>query len=202
MAHRPPERTLRGGIAFAVFILTTACGSAGPTPIVFDEPLPDDPGPDVGGKALQDRIFADGVVTAAEYERAYAKALDCMREEGFDVVGPMSHDDSRAPMVIEPGSDPRLRLSSFARNTDRGDGVDRFGPVNGRCQAQWSYAVELVYLGQFAPTEAETQAWIERAWECMRENGHPINEPPTLEDATASVAYGCEPWLVDEDPET
>jgi hypothetical protein len=195
------SRPFRAALVVLSLVLLGGCGVVTPTPLVFDEPLPDDPGPDVGGKALQAEIFADGEVTAAEYERAYAKGLECMRNEGFDVVGPLKFGDSRAPIAIEPGVDPRPRLSSFAHDPDP-PGEDRFGPVNARCQAQWSYAVEQVFLERFAPTEEETQAWIERAWDCMRTNGHPINDPPTLQDAMASVAYDCEPWLVDEDPAT
>jgi hypothetical protein len=192
------SRPFRAALA-VVSVLLVGCGVVVPTPLVFDEPLPDDPGRDVGGRALQDEIFADGEITADEYERSAKAAVACMRDEGFDVVGPLRFGDSRAPVAIAPGWDPRLRLSSFARNADP-PGEDRFGPVNARCLAQWSYAVEQVYLKQFAPTEEETQAWIKRALECMRENGHPISKPPTLRDATSSVAHGCEPWVDDEDP--
>jgi hypothetical protein len=186
----------------ACLALAACAADLVPTPIVFDEPLPDDPGPDQGGEALQEGIFADGTVTAEEYERAYAAAVECQRDEGFEVIGPLTFGDSRAGMVIEPGTDPRLRLTSMALGTEQPDGVDRYGPVNARCQAQWSHAVEQEYLRQFAPTEEETRAWIERGWECLRANGHPIGDPPTLQDATSSAAYGCQPWLDDEDPAT
>jgi hypothetical protein len=194
---------VRALLAVVVAIFVAGCAfELPPTPIVFDNPLPDDPGPDQGGTALQERIFADGTVTAAEYEEAFTAAVECQREDGFDVIGPLEFGDSRAGMAIEPGMDPRLRLSSIVINTEQADGVDRYGSVNARCQAQWLYAVEQEYLRQVAPTEEEMQAWIERAWDCLRANGHPIGDPPTLQDATSSAAYGCEPWIDDEDPET
>lgn len=160
-----------------------------PTPIVFHGRLPADPGPDVGGRALQEAIFADGVVTFDEYERAFAAAIQCMRDEGFDVEGPLRYPDGF--VAVQPGFDPRLKLTLVAHV--EGDENDRFGEVNARCQAQWSYAVEWVFLHQFAPTEAEIQAWLERAWECARRLGLPLSDPPTVEDAVNAVPP-CEPW--------
>lgn len=161
------------------------------TPIVFDEPLPDDPGPDVGGRALQELVFADGEVTFAEYERATVAAIQCMRDEGFQVEGPLRYPDGGL-LIVEPGHDPRLRLSLRA---DVGnDPTDRFGRVNGRCRAQWSYAIEQVYLRQFAPSEEEVRAWLERAWACGRERGLPLSNPPTENEALDAVGQGCRPW--------
>jgi hypothetical protein len=186
------------GAALAVVVAALLIGcSAGPptaaTPIVFDEPPPFDPGPDVGGRALQQAIFADGVVTHDEYERAYTAAIQCMRGEGFEVEGPLRYPDG--PLVFTVGADPRLRLTLAARPGD--DPEDRFGEVNGRCLAQWSYAVEQVYLRQFAPTEDEFQAWLERAWECARDRGLPLSDPPTSQEASDAVLFGCQPWESD-----
>ena len=162
-----------------------------PTPIVFDEPLPDDPGPDVGGRALQQEVFADGKVTDAEYERAVIATVACIRQEGFIVQGPLRYPDG--PITVAPGEDPTRRLGVIMRAVNPEDDA-RSGEVSGRCQAQWSYAIERVYLDQFAPTEAEIQAWLERAWACMREQGIEVSDRPTELEAMDSVAYGCKPW--------
>jgi hypothetical protein len=164
-----------------------------PTAIVFEGPLPDDPGPDVGGKALQAEIFADGVVTADEYERAMVAAVQCMRAEGFEVEGPLHYPEGG--ISVEPGYDPTHELSIRARVAN--DPQDRYGDINARCQAQWSYAVERVYLSQFEPTEAEIRAWLERAWRCLEENRQPLSSPPAIEEALSSVAFGCRPWEAD-----
>ncbi|MEX2323528.1 MAG: hypothetical protein WEA29_07130 [Acidimicrobiia bacterium] len=65
----------------------------------FDEITLDvDPGPDRGGAALKAEVFADGVVTFDEYERAMNAYAQCVREEGFEVRGPLTFptDDGTA----------------------------------------------------------------------------------------------------------
>ncbi len=182
----------RLGVIVWMLALVTACAAgAAPTPITFDEPLPHDPGPDVGGPALQAAIFADGMVNHAEYERAFTAAIDCMRNEGFDVEGPLTYPDGA--LVISPGMDPTLRLTLLAHNVPAAEDA-RWSEVNGRCLAQWSYAVERVYLDAFAPSEAEIAAWYERAWACMREQGIELSDPPTDAEGLDSVSYGCRPW--------
>lgn len=190
VASRNPPRA-----ALVLLLLgVVACSQAITlTPVVFNEPLPNDPGPDVGGRALQDEVFADGQVTFGEYERAMVASVGCMRDEGFNVEGPLRYPDG--PLLVEPGVDPRHRLTLLARSvTDD----QRWGEVNGRCQAQWSYAIEQVFLRQFTPTQAEIRAWLERAWACLREKGVPLSNPPTEEDAMQSIPYGCRPWEANE----
>ncbi len=173
--------------------LIGGCGSAStPTPIVFDDPLPVDPGSDVGGRALQEQIFADGQVSFDEYERAFAAAVQCMRDEGFDVEGPLHYPDGY--LVVEPGWDPRHWLTSRAHTGD--DPTDLYGEVNARCQAQWSYAVGTVYRRQFQPSEAEVQAWLEQAWQCAREKSLQVSAPPTVDEAMTAVTFGCRPWEI------
>lgn len=58
--------------------------------IPFDEITLDvDPGPDQGGAALKAEVFADGVVTFDEYERAMNAYAQCVRDEGFALLHPM-----------------------------------------------------------------------------------------------------------------
>jgi hypothetical protein len=162
--------------------------------VVFDEPLPFDPGPDVGGRVLQEEVFADGEVTFDEYERAMTAAAQCMRDGGFDVEGPLRYPEGG--LAVEPGVDPSIRLDILALAIT-GDASDRYGEVNGRCQAQWSYAIETVWFRQNAPTEEEIQAWLDRAWDCLDTLGVPVSNPPTVEEAVGSVAHGCKPWESD-----
>ena len=172
-----------------------ATPSRSSTPIVFNEPLPEDPGPDVGGRALQQEVFADGKVTADEYERAMVAMVQCMREEGFDVLGPLRYPEG--PLAISPGIDPRHRLGVLARDVPAAE-EGRWSEVSGRCQAQWSYAIEQVYLRQFNPTQDEIRAWLERAWACSKEKGLPLSNPPTEREAMNSISYGCRPWEASE----
>ena len=182
--------------ALVVLCLTACGGQTGPTPLVFEGRLPADPGPDEGGRALAEDIFADGEVTFDEYERAFTAGVQCMRDAGFEVEGPLRYPDGA--LLIEPGVDPRNRLTLRALNTDRGDGIDHFGPVNERCEAQWYYAVERLWDEQWEPTQAEIDAWLERAWTCAGEMGLPLSSPPTDHEAMDAVAYGCQPWLADD----
>lgn len=177
-------------------LLVAACSELGssPEPIVWNEPLPYDPGPDVGGLTLQSEIFSDGEVTFDEYERAFTAGVECMRVEGFDVEGPLRYPDG--PLVMEPGIDPRHRLTLVAHDVTP-DVDERWSDVNQRCQVQWYYMVEQVYLRQFNPTEEELRAWLERAWACALEKNMGLSDPPTEEEAMAAVGSGCRPWESD-----
>lgn len=194
MDHASKNRR-RAALALLLFGVMACSPATTPTPLVFNEPLPDDPGPDVGGRALQAEVFADGIVTADEYERAMVAMVQCMREEGFDVLGPLRYPEGA--LSISPGIDPRYRLGVVARNVPAAE-EGRWSEVSGRCQAQWSYAIEQVYLRQFNPTQDEIRAWLERAWACAKEKGLPLSDPPTEQEAVRSVAYGCQPWEATE----
>lgn len=161
---------------------------------ILTEPLPADPGPDVGGPALEVEVFADGVVTFDEYERAVYAAIECMRAEGFVIEGPHRYPDALF-VTVGPGWDPSLLFTFAARDVDDDD---RWTEVSDRCQAQWSYRIEQVWLEQNAPSEAEVQAWLDRAWTCLRERGAQLSDPPTPEEALQVTAYGCRPWEADD----
>lgn len=156
--------------------------------------LADDPGPDKGGIALNEEVFADGQVTFAEYERAVIAALECVTREGFEVEGPLYYPN--APLPISPGSDPRLSIGfQVVYREETTEERDAFlSEVMGRCQAQWMDRISQVWLEQHAPTQEEVQAWLERAWACARDRGLEVSDPPTIEQAIMSVLSGCRPW--------
>jgi hypothetical protein len=157
---------------------------------VLQQPMPHDPGPDEGGSALRDEIFADFEVAFDEYERAATAAVDCMRRQGFDVEGPSRYPDG-AHAVIVPGVDPTNVLTWAAVNPSD---EDRWLEVGGTCYAQWLYHVEAVWDLQNAPSEREVQEWLKRAWACGEENGLDLSEPPTIDEALEAVNLGCRPW--------
>ncbi len=160
-------------------------------PLTFDQPLPDDPGPDVGGAALTAAAFADGVVTFAEYERAMSAAVECMRTAGLAVDGPLRYPDGY--LAISPGSDPRWRLT-LRIEVPEDTSVDA-SAISGSCQAQWSYAVESLWFESLAPSQSEVQLWLESAWSCATRNGMELDNPPTETNAVDAVAaFGCKPW--------
>lgn len=180
-------------VAFAVGDGAAVGGPAGPDQELIEEamraPLPGDPGPDVGGRALEREVFADGLVTFDEYERAVVAAIQCLRDEGFTVVGPYQYPEG--PLVYSPGDDPSIRLTYGV--IDTGD-EPRQGQALERCDAQWLYRIRYVWLGKHAASDAEIQAWLERAWACARQKGLPLSDPPTEEDADNAVFHGCRPW--------
>lgn len=191
-------------IAMSVLVLagcTPAGDSAGPSLedeacALVEEVLEAEPSYDPAyheqGLEFQLPILADCVVTFAEYEQAVLAEVDCVRREGFEIEGPSSYPEGG--MVVYPGGDPRLFLYTWAVNVHDDEAFD---DVSARCDAQWSYWVKAVWSAQHAPTESEVQAWLERAWECAAEQGFPISDPPTLDDAANAVfpGSGCEPWL-------
>jgi hypothetical protein len=139
---------------------------------------------------LQERVLADGEVTPAEYEQATQATVDCVRAEGYTVEGPARYPD--APVYHSaPGADPRDYLYWAATGVDDDEA---FYAVSDRCTAEWSERVEAAWQAQHAPSEEEVQAWLERAWECMRERGLPLSDPPTDEEADLSIQHGCRPW--------
>ncbi len=184
-------------LTLVALLTVAACSEAAtvPEPIVWNEPLPYDPGPDVGGLTLQREIFSDGKVTFDEYERAFTAGVECMRAEGFEVEGPLRYPE--APLAIAPGTDPRHRLGLIARNI-AAEEDERWSDVNQRCQVQWYYMVEQIYLRQFVPTEEETRAWLERAWACAEAKGVDLSDPPTEDEAVMAVGLGCRPWESDQ----
>lgn len=203
MSWRPCyKRGMRCGTSLALCLaIAVACtgGSADSPPSseaesgrelierILSEPLPADPGPDVGGRALQDEVFADDVVTFAEYERAVAAYAQCLRDEGFELLGPYEGGQ------FSPGFDPRMFLSVSVRIPD--DAAEaRFDEVGSRCQMQWSYHIELVWEAQNAPSEEAVQEWLEQAWTCGRDRGVEVSDPPTVHEAMLAVTAGCTPW--------
>jgi hypothetical protein len=77
------------------------------------------------------------------------------------------------------------------------DEDQRLSEVDARCESQWSYRIEQVWLRKHAPTQEEVRAWSERAWRCARERGLPLSDPPTEVDALDAVSFGCHPWEAD-----
>lgn len=157
---------------------------------VLQQALPFDPGPDEGGSALRDEIFADFRVTFDEYERAVTAAVECMRRQGFDIEGPTRYPDG-AYAVIVPGMDPTKVLTWAAVNPAD---EDRWLEVSGTCQAQWLYHVEAVWKLQNEPSERDVQEWLSRAWTCGAGKGLELSEPPTIDEALEAVNLGCRPW--------
>lgn len=167
--------------------------------IPFDEiSLGVDPGPDRGGRALKEEVFADGEVTFDEYERAMAAYAECLRDEGFDVRGPMPYGPD-VGMSLSPGEDPRTHLIVILDEVLDAAADEWYSEVDERCQEQWSFAIETVWREQNVATESDLQQWLERAWECARQRGTALSDPPTELEATLSAMHGffgdgCVPW--------
>ncbi|MEX2323525.1 MAG: hypothetical protein WEA29_07115 [Acidimicrobiia bacterium] len=195
--------------AIVALLLAACAGSPQVSPISstpFDEiripqftgPGALDPGPEMGGRALKDEVFADGMVTFDEYERAMNAYAQCVRDEGFEVDGPFVQSP-QVGYALSPGEDPRNLLIVSFPGIDSEPKRARNSEVDLRCQEQWSFAIETVWREQNAATGAELEAWLERAWECARQRGTLLSDPPTLDEAMRSanagfVGDGCVPW--------
>lgn len=166
----------------------------------FDEiTLNVDPGTDAGGRALKEEVFSDGVVTFDEYERAMNAYAQCVRDEGFEVRGPLSYPaDDGTVAGFGPGEDPRDLLNVWFPGVFDAAESDRLSNVDLRCQEQWSYAIQFIWREQNRATGVELQEWLERAWECARQRGTVLSDPPTEIEAMMSANDGhfdgCVPW--------
>lgn len=147
--------------------------------ILATELPPVDPGPDDGGLTMQERILADGLVTADEYRHAMQATVTCVEDAGFEAA---VTDDS----VFDPSVPPGLVLGHTI--TVPTNGPDP-GELLEQCRAQWSWQVEQIWLAQVLPPSAEReQAW-QRFWDCVRDQGVHLSDPPTAQQRTQAMAY-------------
>lgn len=199
-------------LALVATVLLTACGGSPPprvspiSSIPFDEiRVPDftgpgamDPGPDMGGQALKSEVFADGVVTFDEYERAMSAYAQCVRDEGFEVSGPLTYPTEDGHAAFGPGEDPHDNLVVWFPGVTEEPELSRLSDVQLLCQEQWSYAIQFVWREQNRATGEDLQRWLERAWECARQRGTVLSDPPLEVEAMMSASDGlhdgCVPW--------
>ena len=146
--------------------------------LAADSP-PVDPGPDEGGLTMQERILADGLVTPDEYRRAMQSTVTCVEQAGFDAA--VTTDS-----LFEPSIPPGLVLGHTI--TIPTNGPDP-GELLEQCRAQWSWQVEQIWLAQILPPPAEReQAW-QRFWDCVRDQGVHLSDPPNAEQRTEAMSY-------------
>lgn len=134
--------------------------------------------------------FADGEVTYSEYESVNYALASCLEERGLQVLGPVDYENGGGLMVV-PGFDPANNLDVLIVDPPDWD----YTTDADFCMSVWLERLERVWLDQHEPTQTEIQTWHEAAWECARERGLPLSDPPNPEDARLAVREGCEPWL-------
>lgn len=164
---------------------------------VLTQALPFDAAPDPAGLQLAATVFADGEVSFAEYERAMAATVTCITSNGFEVNGPLRYPDGF--LVVVPGVNPNIYLSYEVLMGDESDEETELAlsAVMEQCDVQWRWWIEQVWLRQHEPSEIDIQRWLDRAWECARQRGYEISEPPSADDDLHKVVFpgsGCEPW--------
>lgn len=146
-------------------------------------PLPDE------SIALHLRVFADGQVEYSEYEEAMFAAAECAAEMGHEIVGPFVSDPAEGWGQIEVGVDPSNFLMVLAR-----DPSPQFGEDAELCQSVWQWRIDDVWRAIHEPTESEIRLWLRAAWSCAKQQGIPLSDPPTEEEAVDAVSLGCRPW--------
>jgi hypothetical protein len=124
----------------------------------------------------------------AEYHEAMTETVDCLSKHGFNVEGPISADSNI--LVVEPGGDPRLRLSYVTEVSDAQ--LPDFDRVDAQCRQAFLTRIEEAYLDSIEPTDAEIERWLDRAWSCVENFG--LIADKTVETAMRSVVDGCRPW--------
>lgn len=115
--------------------------------------------------------FADGVVTAAEYEAAVLATAQCMTEQGIQFVDPPHWDKATSS---------RLQFSYVA-----GDTVEKARTTNetyDRCRNRFSTAIEQLWQLQDVPSERKLQQARAALGQCLREHGLQAPEGATSEE--------------------
>ena len=149
--------------------------------ILATEPPAVGPGPDDGGLTMQERILADGLVTADEYRQAMQATVTCVEDAGFEAA--VTTDS-----LFDPSIPPGLVLGHTITIPILTNGPDP-GELLEQCRAQWSWQVEQIWLAQVLPPPAEReQAW-QRFWDCVRDQGVHLSDPPNAEQRTEAMSY-------------
>lgn len=104
--------------------------------------------------------------------------------------GPLAYG-SGGILVVQAVVDPNTYFSCLV--VDPSSGLD---PVVERCDAQWRYMIERVWLHLNAPSEEEIASYIRRAWQCAKDKGILLPSQPNESDLGLVVypGSGCEPW--------
>jgi len=124
------------------------------------------------GSDFQREILGDGVVSPAEYERAFDAAVSCMRDEGLEVVGPFSVMFDRYLMYT-------------VRDTGDSDSISN------RCDDEHLAFVRSVWSVQNTPTGQEAERVRTDYRDCARSKGMDLRDGATYEEI--DLAAGEQP---------
>lgn len=149
-------------------------------------------------------------ITFEQYEAAYTGYVECLRDAGYTVEGPLQFGrDPEAPLALSVGSDPTIHLLSLVV----GD-VEK-GPLDAaddECRELHIGDIEERWLEQESAEFIDTRTWLDNLLACAESNGIEIPESLSYEemlndvgidpsdDMVMSIAaeairdHGCRPW--------
>jgi len=109
------------------------------------------------GLDFQADLLADGVIDYQEYEKAVLATISCLRDQGFDVIGPV------------PASGGELDYSYGGASTL--EESERQGAVGVDCEETYLNYVAAAYASVIAPSAEERQERLVSYAQCLRDAG-------------------------------
>ncbi|MGQ0777439.1 MAG: hypothetical protein ACT4NY_24020 [Pseudonocardiales bacterium] len=134
------------------------------------------------GFVEQQRILADGLVTADEYRTSVGQNVNCLLRHGIRV----------SPPVLNPADGLRFIVES----TSHGQSVNEYNQAVGECSLRHLSYVEEVYIASYRPV-MDQQLRI-RVVSCLRQHGVLI--PPhvtTVPEIFAEAGATSKPFVID-----
>lgn len=165
----------------AVLLVSAACGGEGagkkqPLPegagaVVREEDLPKDL------SAYQRAILGDGILTAAEYQRAALDVVRCHKEAGASIVGYPAHPGE--PGLKEPWWSPRGQYMYVPVYNENDAAAEE---KTNACEDEYFRYIGPIWANYIAPTPREMQEARDIVGRCLRDIGIDVPEHPATQD--------------------
>ena len=163
---------LAGAIALLVF--ASACGGSesGDTSSIADVFPPGFNSENIEASSdFQRDLLADGDVTFADHQKASLASFACREERGVQwYTEPQLRTDYRAGLFY------------FAESYMPTGTREEHQRINEECDAEYYTLVGMAWAWKIRPYEEEAMG---NMWQCMREAGWELSDPPTVEEELA-----------------
>ncbi len=171
-------------------------------------------GLDASGTSSQGVAQSDGDITFEQYENAYIGYVECLRDAGYTVEGPLLFGrDPNAGLGLGLGGDRGLDPTIHLQRLVIGD-VDRsqLDATDLACQESHLGDIEQRWIDQESAKLIGMDEWVDNLLKCAENSGMQIPESLSHEEmfndvgtdpsdqifldlaVDAIVSHGCRPW--------